>query len=315
MLIRQSSLASFSYCAQRWEYESRAKNDPSMPQGERLSATIAGSVFHYVLEVMQRMVHEGRDDALETALATFDYYWDPAHTAEICEGPPTVWMPRQTWGGVRSQSKLVLPEAYEWMSKGVGSKDVLLGTEVSFDIPFYLPGDDEEHTLHGTIDRLVLRMIDRRPVLGIDDWKTGKRPFHLQYATQWTAYSWASLHPAFWTQFMEVPGFDELEERLLAKRGFSLYPAPDDKPVVARRGRWLAVRDGAFKAHDAGWRDEQHYRRLMLMIQQYVAARRLGVHPLTTDTEKCRYCPFNQICGDDAPIPTYQIGVDEKYVD
>lgn len=303
LVIRQSDLASFSYCAMRQKYDRTAAAAGRQP--ERLSATIAGTVAHYALEIMQRAVHEGREDALKVGLATFEHYWQPENTGQISEGPPTIWIARQTWGGVLAQMRTALTQAHEWMVK---SKDILLATEYTFDLPIEVDG--EIHTLHGTIDRLAIRMKDRMPVLSVDDWKTGVKPDHLQYAMQWSVYSWASTQLGFWNDFLETPGFDEVDRRV-SSRGVSLYESTE-QPLAERWGRWLAVRNGEFKPVDCGQRTEQHYKRMRLAISQYVRAIRADVAPLTTDTKKCAYCAWRNICGD-APLPDPQEGIDDEY--
>lgn len=304
--VRQSDLASFSYCAAQQQY--RREDDVAGVQSGRLSATIFGSVMHHALEYLQRMAHEGNPDALEIALATFRHYWDPAHTAEICEGPPTIWAARQTYGGLRSAGERALISAYDWMTKGAGSKDLLLATEYSFDIPIVIDG--VHFMLHGTIDRLAIRIYNRIPVLAIDDWKSGIKPDHLQHAMQWTVYSYATQHPAFWTELARMDAFDEVERRVNG-RGLDLYVSGEPGlEIIEKRGRWLSVKNGNFDVHEAGVRTQQHFGRMKVAIKQYLLAQAAGIHPLTMDTKKCVYCPFAAgRCGG-APMPEFQDGID-----
>ena len=307
-IIRQSDLASFSYCGTRQGYEEAVRAAGGKP--ERLSATIYGTVMHFALEAMQRLVQQGREDARDVGIATFLRYWDPAHTHEISEGAPTIWANKQTYGGLRNQGQTALIEAYDWMTKGKGGKDTVLATEYTFDVPVVIDG--VTHTLHGTIDRLGIRNYAGVWYIAIDDWKSGIKPDHLQHGMQWTVYSYATEDPDFWDAMRQVPGFDELERRL-ASRGLKLHRGGDpDLQMMEKRGRWLSVKNGQFRESDAGIRTNQHYARMRLAIQQYLLARLHGVRPVTMDTKKCVYCPFAKTCGG-APIPELQIGVDVEY--
>lgn len=307
MIIRQSDLASFQWCAQKVHLTERAKaegwHEPI------LSATAGGTVFHYAAQVMQKLHHEGREDALDVALATFARYWDPEHIGEISEGPVDVWIAHDTWGGMQARHQANLKAMYAWMKK---ERSVLLSLEHTFDVPIVIDG--EEHTLHGTIDGLRLRMVNSRPALGIDDLKTWrKKPDRLDWNTQATVYSWASLQPEFWAPFYEneviLEGFADVLDRLDA-RGLALFGEQEGREVIPRRARFLRAWDG-FVAHDAGWRTEAHYARLRAHLREYIKARRAGVYPLTVDGAHCTWCPFGKgICGD-APLPARQEDIDD----
>lgn len=315
LVIRQSDLASFQYCAQQVDLKRRAK-----AQGWRepvLSATARGTVLHYAFQVLQKLHHEGREDALDVALATFERYWEPDRITELdgIDGPIDEWIGHDTWGGLLARSLNSLRQAYEWLKK---ERSVLLSLEHSFDVPIEIDG--EVHTLHGTADRINLRMVNSRPVLGIDDLKGYRRKkTHLDWATQWTLYSYASLQPEFWTSFYDegvIDSFAEVMDRLHA-RGVTLYHGTStrhDLEVIPRRGRLLWAWDG-FQVQDTGYRTERHYARLRAQLRQYIRAVRYDVWPLTVDGHVCTYCPFNgladnglPICGD-APLPPRQEGI------
>lgn len=312
MIIRQSDLASYQYCAQQVKLKADAKRQGW--QEPVLSATARGTVLHFAFEVLQRLHHEGREDALDVALATFEHYWEPTHIGEISEGPVTEWIGHDTWGGLLQRSLGNLRAAYEWIKK---DKSVLLALEHTFDVPIVI--DDEEHTLHGTIDRLALRMINSRPVLGVDDLKGYRRKkSHLDWATQWTLYAYASLAPEFWAPFYEdeavVEGLADVVDRL-DRRGLELYPGvhtlgePTGTRTIPRAGRLLWAWDG-FQVLDTGYRGEAHYGRLRAHLREYIKAVRADVYPLTVDGYICSYCPFgNGICGG-APLPARQEGIE-----
>jgi hypothetical protein len=204
-----------------------------------------------------------------------------------------------------AQGRAGIKAAAEWIRH---DKFVLLGVEHTFNVPLRIDGED--HTLHGTVDRLGIRFNYGIPYLSVDDLKTGLRPDHLQYANQWTVYSYASLQDAFWTDFLAMPSFYDLMDRVESK-GLSMWGGtPEDHPPMGRAGRWLAIRNGEFKAHNTGQRTEAHYRRLMVHIREYIRAQRAGVHPMTTDTKKCNFCAWRDVCGQ-APLPDFQEGVDD----
>lgn len=313
LVIRQSDLASFQYCAQQVKLTRDAKADGW--HRPILSATARGTVLHFAFQVLQKLHHEGREDALDVALATFEHYWEPQHIGEIGEisegqGPVDEWIGHDTWGGLLQRSLGNLRGAYTWLQH---DKSVLLGLEHSFNVPITIDG--EEHTLHGTLDGLRLRMINSRPAIGIDDLKGyRKKKYYLDWETQWSMYSLASLHPDFWVPFYQDPviadGFAEVVSRL-EPRGLALYPSvsnPDLK-VLPRRGRLLWAWDG-FQVQDAGWRTEEHYARLRAHLREYIKAVRADVYPLTVNGHVCSYCPFGKgICGD-APLPERQEGIE-----
>jgi hypothetical protein len=302
MKIRQSDLGSFHRCAmQQHLYEEAEKGGQ---RGENLSATVLGTVVHYAVMVMEQLHHEGRDDALDIALATFRHYWHPENLPQLEPHGIDVWLPRQTYGGLRERAVRALRDYHDVLVRDDG---ILLGLEHTFSVPIDIDG--EQHELAGTVDRLALRFYKRKPLLSVEDFKTGKRPSHLKFATQWTVYSYASTQPAFWTDFIvaQEEKFSELLDKLNA-RGFDLYEVPNGLPLIARRGRWLSLADG-FDSHDAGWRGEHDYARLRVHLREYVKARRADVHPLTVTGHTCLYCPFarNGACGG-VPIPELESG-------
>lgn len=307
MQIRQSDLASFAYCAQQIKLTKQMAEQGY--QRPVLSATARGSVLHFAFQTLQKLRHEGREDALAVALATFEHYWDPNHIQEVTEGPVEIWIGHDTWGGLLARSLDSLRAADRWLQT---EKSVLLGLEHSFDVPIVIDG--EEHTLHGTVDRLNLRMVNARPVIGIDDLKGYRQQkFGLDWATQWTLYSFASLQPEFWEPFYTddaiVEGFAEVVDRI-DKRGMAIHESPSrgDKPLLPRRGRLFWAWNG-FVVQDVGWRTDAHYARLRAHLREYIGAVRAGVYPLNVDAHICTFCPFSKgICGGE-PLPARQEGI------
>lgn len=291
-------------------------------EGQALSATVFGTVVHYAMLVLERAHHEGRADALEVAKQTFLHYWEPANMVSL-DGVPRhgieVWLPRQTYGGYRDRGLRGLELYYQNLLNDTGT---LLALEQRFLVGITVDGED--HELTGTLDRLALRWgSDRKPYLSIDDFKTGRKPEYLRFATQWTVYGYATTQPLFWADF-DSPEFNELHHNLVAKKGLDLAENPDGVPLMKRKGRWIAFdSDGkthgadpktrswsesssarGFHIHNAGWRDEADYRRLRVHLREYIKAVRADVWPLTVAGNVCTYCEFarNGMCGGE-PLP------------
>ncbi len=297
MKIRQSDLGAYHRCAQQQHLYRQAAEGGQ--RGENLSATVFGTVVHYAVMILEQMHHEGRADALEVSLATFRHYWDPANLPQLEPHGIDVWLPRNTYGGMRERALRSLRDYYEILLRDDG---ILLGLEHTFTVPIDIDG--ETHELTGTVDRLAIRLYKRNPILSVEDFKTGKRPTHLRFATQWTVYSYASTHPAFWMDFViqQDDGFEKVLQ-WLDKRNTDLYHTPAALPLIPRRGRWLSLTDG-FESVDAGWRAEADYGRLKVHLREYIKAQRADVHPLTVSGHTCIYCPFsrNGVCGG-VPLP------------
>lgn len=299
-LVRQSDLSSWSRCSLQKFYYDQARHDPSAPQPDALSATVYGTVVHYALQQMEQAMHTGRDDALQMAIATFEFYWQPENIELIAE-KVTEWLPRQTYGGLRERGRNTLRTHYELLRK---EDSFLLALEYQFAVPIVI--DDITHTLTGTIDRLSIRKHNGKPYISLDDNKTGKQPTYLRYNMQGTAYAYASTLPEFWEGWAgsgmaeEPEHFDEeTNDRLtstLDSHGYALHRGQDtDHPLASRRFRWINLQD--LKFADGGWRNERDYARLHLAIDGYVRACEAAAYSVTTTGEICRYCPFRKTCG------------------
>lgn len=299
--IRQSDIASWQRCPQQVKLSRQASD-----RGERrttLSATVFGTVVHHAAEVLQRLHHEGRTDALDVAIATFEHYWHPDHLDELEPGGIDVWLPRQTWGGLQIRGRNTLRAFYD----DIESDDsLLLALEQHFEFPLDLSEElpqDPHHTGSGTIDRLTLRTKGRGKArqtwLSVDDGKTGKKPTYLRYAFQWTYYSYATLQPEFWDAW--EPDQLKLITAPLAERGLALYarqPGAEDLPIIPRRGRWYAWKDN-YKVHDCGWRTEVDYKRMKVALAEYVRSNTANIFPLTISGDSCMFCEFGHdgTCG------------------
>jgi hypothetical protein len=300
MRIRQSSLASFQRCAQQ------VKLEEQYGEGDLLSATIFGTVVHYALMVMEQAHHEGRADARDYGIATFEHYWHPDNIAQLEPRAASVgitWLPRTTWAHYMDRGRRGLALYFD--TTLLTDNATLLALEQPFNVPIEIDG--RTHELTGTIDRLAIRWWNRKPILSVEDAKTGKKPTYLRFATQWTVYCYATTQLDFWAPFKDQEGVDVIE-RNLNKKGLSLMAGtPEGFEAIPRRGRWLSFRDG-FAVSDAGWRTEADYRRLKLHLSNYIRAREADIFPLTVEGQVCMYCQFsrNGMCGGE-PIP----GIDE----
>ena len=300
--IRQSDLSSFQRCAQQ-QYLYDQQEAGTGKRGQTLSATVFGTVMHYAVMVMEKAHHEGNPQALELGLATFTHYWMPENVTDLEPQGIDVWLPRQTYGGMRERGLRSLRDYYSVLVKDDG---ILLALEHTFSVPIEIDG--EEHWLDGTADRLAIRIYQgKTPYLSVEDFKTGKKPTYLQFATQWTVYSFASQFAWFWDGF-DSDEFEDLLRRLVTRK-LDLFLTPDHFPLIPRRGRWLSLGMEGFSISDCGWRTEQHYARLKVQLREYIKARSLDVHPLTVDGHICMYCPFsrNGACGG-VPIPDLDEG-------
>lgn len=297
-VIRQSDLSSWSRCNLQKKYQDEAIHDPTAPQGEALSATVFGSIMHYALMNLEMLWYNRRYDALDVAVATFEHYWHPENQDKL-EGVDrvTVWLPRQTWGGLLERGRRTLRDYFDILQKDSGK---LLALEYQFEVP--LEGEDgRPHTLTGTVDRLALRLHYRKPYLSVEDFKTGKQPTFLRWNMQGTAYSYASTRPEFWTPTSPLmTGFDAETltalEKAFAVKKFNLHETSGypDFPLASRRFRWINVKE--MSVGDGGWRAPRDYARLRLAATAYVDAVEAGIYMPSLSGEVCTYCPFQRTC-------------------
>lgn len=298
VIVRQSDLSAWSRCNLQKHYYDEANANPDAPQPRTLSATVYGTVVHYVLLLMEQMHHEGAENVLETALSTFEKYWRPENLTQVPGAAPIdEWLPRQTYGGLRARGQVAITDYYNLLVK---SSSRLLALEYQFAVPVDVRG--RVHTLTGTIDRLSIDKHYTKPYLAIEDFKTGKQPTWLRYNMQGTAYAYASTRPEFWLGWPDS-GMGELatfpEETVESlQASFASYDydlMPGERTLASRRFRWINLQEMKFA--DGGWRTERDYARLQLAIDAYVRANEAGIYSVNTTGEVCRYCPFRTVCG------------------
>lgn len=300
-VVSASALSSWSRCQLQRFYELRARHDPEAPQPASLSATQYGTVVHYALQAMELAMHEGREDALELGLKTFEHYWHPENIEAIPGAQRvTEWLPRQTYGGLRERGRITIRDHYALLKT---DKSYVLGLEYGFAVPMQIR--DRVHTITGFVDRLAIRQQTRKPYLGLDDNKTGKQPTYLRYHIQGTLYGWASTMPEFWfgwenSGLPAMETFDEADyarvEKVFADWGYRLHRGQEgDEPLAARRFRWINLQE--LKFADGGWRTEQDYARLYLAVDAYVRASEAGIYSVNTTGEVCKWCDHKKNCG------------------
>lgn len=287
MRIRQSDLASFTRCPQQKHLRDREKAG-EFGQPLNLSMTAYGSVLHHALHAMETLHHQGREDALERALATFEYYWEPDHIAVICD-PVTTWAARDTYSGLLRKGQATLAMYHQNL---LDDKGKLLGLEVGFTLPIDIDG--ETHELHGTMDRLSLRKASNKSYVNIEDFKSGKAQRYLRWNAQFTTYAYATTLRQFWTDAWGEDEGNELFER------FRLLP---------RRGTWIDVNGGA-KRKDAGYRGDQDFERLRVALREYIRIERAQIYSLNLSGETCEWCAYRDgRCGG-VPVPDNDYGRD-----
>lgn len=279
-VIHQSDLSSWMRCPTAFMYGKQGQ-----PR-RQTSALSYGSVIHHALETFERLRHTDgvkHAEAVEAAVQTFEHYWHPSNIEAICD-PVDLWLPRQGYSelrikgadAIRTYCQLVKIDDHE-----------LLATEYGFSVPIFGTWDEdlqEPHTLNGTIDRLAVRYYTGRPVVAVDDYKSGKEYRFLRQNLQFTAYCYATTQPEFWTGAGGEDGFGP-------ERGALLY---ERFKALARRGTWINMRTVKFQ--DAGWRGPDDYARFALAVEQIVASIRADIYPLSLSGETCQYCEFRDIC-------------------
>lgn len=299
-IIRQSDLSSWARCQLQKFYYDRARANPDATQPKSLSATVYGTVVHYALMLLERLHHEGREDALDVAVATFEHYWLPENLWSLTGEGIDEWLPRQTYAGLKARGRIAITDYYRLLAK---DDQKLLGLEYQFAVPIQI--GDRIHTITGTVDRLSVRRHYRKPYLAIEDFKTGKQPTYLRWNVQGSAYGYASTQPEFWQGWAES-GCDEFEAfpsdtidsiaEFFTSWGYRLHEGVDgSEPMASRRFRWINMQE--IKVADGGWRTERDYARLKLAVDAYVRACEAGIYSVNNTGEVCMYCAFKKDCG------------------
>lgn len=206
--------------------------------------------------------------SLESAIKTFDHYWNNPEELGL---KIDFYHRGSTHKSLRTRAHKMLTRYHElapWQTN-------VVGTELEFEVPL------GTHTLHGTIDKLVEHPGQR--MLEVVDYKTGSYvPKFLKYNLQFTAYCYATERPEFW-------------EGLGRPDDFYLYAGWN------RSGQWFHARNT--KVYNAGYRNAQDYKRLLLMADRMERSIEENIFILDYSGESCGYCPFTDICGDEVEDP------------
>lgn len=265
-----------------------------MPR-KQTSAIAYGVVMHHCLHLLEYLVAHGTPlvEALDTALAEFVKVWDPINgfgglTEKV---PDDGWLRGQGFSELRLKGIQALRTYADQMRFDQMES---LGLEYSFMVPVDGTWDDklgEPHILAGTVDRLATRFHKRIQTLCVDDYKTGKTQHYLQHNLQFTAYLYATTKQEFWVGWRGEDGFG-------AERGQELFERFTDTP---RRAFWWNFKE--LKVQDAGFRNDVHYARFRLALNQLAASVEADIYPLTISGEACTYCEYRDVCGG-LPVPS-----------
>lgn len=237
-----------------------------MPR-KQLSATAFGSVMHTAL-------HAGLvANSMDTAMKTFQYYWNPMNIEAVCP-PVDVWQPRQTYASLMARGKETIKRFWELEP----FDDIeTIGLEYEFEVELdgvVDPQDGSTVVLAGTVDRLAIAKFRRRPVVLIDDFKTGKIAPYTRHALQGTAYCYATTREKFWDQFDPMV----FMEYATAPRRFRLTDLQNMKYV------------------DGGFRGSLDYKRFLYTAQQFVNACHHETFVPTMDGSVCQWCDYRDQC-------------------
>lgn len=275
MIVRQSMIKAWMECSLRYKYE----HIDGLPR-EQSSALTWGSALHEAVERLETAMESDDEDvrqnAFSSALTWFTDAW--AEPAKVL-GPEyeiDYYLPRTSWQSLYDEGKEILTR---WHGHQQWESDVVLAREYEFLVD--VPGTD--HQLTGTLDRLSLRYVGKlgRNVVQICDYKTSKkRPTYsyLAHDLQFTAYSFATEQPDFWT---DIENGEEIFERM------------KDAP---RHNEWIHLRGP--QRLDAGERTaDPHYARLIYAINQIADSIALGIFVPDISGATCTFCDFREACG------------------
>lgn len=264
MIVRQSMLKHWMDCPLKVRYEQIDK----LPR-EQSGSLIFGSIVHDCVLFLE----ETGD--LDAAIARFKNFWVNPHQLDP-EYQVDYYVRGTNWRKFMEKGEELLRR---WWQIIQWETDLVLAREYTFNVPI-----GNGHTLHGTIDKLVVRYRAATDewVLLISDYKTNNKVptyGYLEEDLQFSAYGYASLQPEFWAN---LPG----------GRGMELMEQYKDYP---RYGEWVQL-VGA-KRMDAGIRTERHYNRLIMAVNGMADSIAMRIFVPNISGESCRYCDFRKQCG------------------
>lgn len=270
--VRQSDLKLWNQCPLKYRYTHIDK----LPRQQSGSLTF-GSIIHDCVLYLET-THD-----LAGAITRFQEHW---LNPELLDASYTVdhYVRGTSW---KKYAELGPKLLHDWWALIQWDADAIIAREHHFVVPI---GDG--HELEGTADKVAVRYLPKinRRVLLVSDYKTTKKAPTYDYLAedlQFTAYSYASTQPEFWTG---VPNGEQLYDEL--------FDAP-------RYGEWVSL--VATRRMDAGERTQQQYNRLIYAVNQIAAAVAMRIFVPTISGDACRWCEFRKNCGlpqlDDAGQP------------
>jgi hypothetical protein len=289
----QSQLSSWADCPAQVGYEMSG-----LPTSQN-SFMAFGSVMHNALEVLERMTAEARakhkrgtDEcwtaylaAVESAVETFLFTWNPLNIEVICEPVPADgWAKGHGYSELRTKGVDSLRKYAEMLRY---DDSELLATEYGFNVPIQGTWDEElgePHRLGGSVDRLAARHVKAKLAVSCEDFKTGQIPPYLRHHLQFTAYCYATTQREFWVGDRGEDGFG-------IERGEELYQR---FRAAGRHGLWISLKN--FSYVDAGWRGPIDYDRFAIAITQLHASITADIFPLSISGSRCKYCAFRRSC-------------------
>lgn len=263
MRLRQSDLKAWARCPLAWRYA----NVDDRPRSQN-GSSVFGSVIHDCILYLETT----RD--LEGALIRFEKLWvDPTVLRDDLR--IDYYVRGTNWTKFKEEGLRILRD---WWSIVSWESDIVLAREQSFEVPV---GD---HTLVGTVDKLVARMVPKigGPAIVVVDYKTNRKLPTYDYLgddLQFTAYALATTNIEFWR------GLDLADPDAMFAR---FADAP-------RFGEWVALTGP--KRMDAGLRTQVHYNRLAYAIDAMAASIDARVFVPNISGETCRYCEYRDLCG------------------
>lgn len=272
----QSDLSAWSRCSAQVGYQ-RA----GLPSKTNSAAAYGSVMHHAVLVVLERQLAQGVafEQAVAASVDTFLHYWSPAHIEDITEPVPADgWLPGYKYSDLRSKGVEAIRQYADLIRFDETER---LATEFNFNVAIEGTWDEalgEPHRLAGSIDRLGARFYSRKPVVAVDDLKTGRDYPGLRHNIQFSAYCFATTQLSFWTGDRGEDGFG-------VERGTELYQR---FLHAGRRGTWISIKQMKFL--DAGWRGPTDYSRFALAIEQMHASIQADIFPLSISGAVCTYC-------------------------
>lgn len=274
MRLSASQLGSWARCPRQFAYE-RLEHKP----GRLLSATAFGTVMHHALHAAERAITEGKTMAEAKVIAddTFEFYWHPQHIEALTDGPIEEWIQGHTFASLLARGRATLTA---YFNQRVDDDLRVLSLEHPFEVPVV----GTQHTISGYVDKLGERKKSRNWILEFEDYKSGKRQYHLRQNLQLTVYAYASTQIGFWEPFREM-GYDP--EQLW--EGYMEWP----RHVV-----WFDLDGADAKPLDGGYRGERDYDRLATACNEMARSIEAGIFPLRITGDTCQWCPHRTYCPD-----------------